>query len=78
MASGVCACLARAATLEGGLSDFLRNTSEGYAVMAGSCVCFFVSLIVGVGVSLCTHRIKSAEGRSQAINMTSQKHKWQF
>ncbi|KAK3802818.1 hypothetical protein RRG08_012330 [Elysia crispata] len=61
MASGVCACLARAATLEGGLSDFLRNTSEGYAVMAGSCVCFFVSLIVGVGVSLCTHRIKSAE-----------------
>ncbi|RUS73380.1 hypothetical protein EGW08_018858 [Elysia chlorotica] len=61
MISGVCACLARAATLEGGLSDFLANTSEGYAVMAGSSVCFFVSLIVGVGVSWCTHRIKTAK-----------------
>ncbi|GFS17378.1 urea-proton symporter DUR3-like [Elysia marginata] len=59
MLSGVCACLLRAASLEGGLTLFLKNTSEGYAVMAGSCVCFFVSLFVCVGVSWFTHRIQS-------------------
>ncbi|GFN93726.1 urea-proton symporter dur3-like [Plakobranchus ocellatus] len=63
MATGICACLARASTLEGGLSNFLANTSEGYAVLAGSCVCFFVSLIVDVGVSFFTHDIKSSADR---------------
>ena len=63
MVAGVLACLTRAASLEGGLADFLANTSEGYAVMAGSCTCFFVSLVVDIAVSLCTHKIKSVAGK---------------
>ena len=55
------ATLIRASTLPGGLGDFLLNTSEGYAVLAGSCTSFFVTLIVTVVVSLCTHNIKSEE-----------------
>ncbi|XP_012934693.1 uncharacterized protein LOC101856080 [Aplysia californica] len=65
LVSGVITCLARASTLEGGLSDFLLNTSEGYSVMAGSCVTFFVSLVLDVVISFCTHRIKSETDADQ-------------
>lgn len=61
MVAGICACLTRAAMLDEGLTLFLVNTSEGYAVMAGSCVCFFVSLVVGMSLSWCTHQIQTEE-----------------
>ena len=58
---GIIAILARASTLPGGLDNFLLNTSEGYTVLAGSCTSFFVTLLITIVVSLCTHSIKTED-----------------
>ena len=47
-----------------GLSEFVRNTSAPYAVLAGGCVSLFGSLLINVVVSLITHNIKTDEDRA--------------
>lgn len=60
LAGGLTANFLVAATYEDGLSQFLRNTSENYAVLAGSCTAFGLSLVLTIVLSLATHKIKSA------------------
>ncbi|GFR91349.1 urea-proton symporter DUR3-like [Elysia marginata] len=58
---GITANLILASTYEGGLGNFLRNTSQDYAVLAGSCTAFGLSLFLTVAVSLFTHKIKNSK-----------------
>ncbi|GFN81677.1 urea-proton symporter dur3-like [Plakobranchus ocellatus] len=56
---GIVANLIVASTFDGGLSQFLANTSQDYAVLAGSCTAFGLSLTLTIIVSLFTHKIKT-------------------
>ncbi|KAK3801516.1 hypothetical protein RRG08_000368, partial [Elysia crispata] len=56
---GLAANLARAASLDGGLWNFLANTVDDTAVLAGAAACLIVSLCVTVVVSLATHKIRT-------------------
>ncbi|GFO39860.1 urea-proton symporter dur3-like [Plakobranchus ocellatus] len=58
---GLATNLIRATILPGGLNNFLANSADGYAVLAGCGVCLVVSLVVTVSVSLATHGIHTAE-----------------
>ncbi|PVD26613.1 hypothetical protein C0Q70_14290 [Pomacea canaliculata] len=58
---GVGATLLKASALPGGLGDFVLNTSDPLTVLVGACVSFFVTLIVTIVVSVCTHAIKSED-----------------
>lgn len=46
---------------EGGLNRFLINTVQDYAILAGTCSSFGVSVIVCILVSLCTHKVKTVD-----------------
>ncbi|XP_076467664.1 uncharacterized protein LOC143298665 [Babylonia areolata] len=61
LAGGVTANLIMASTYEGGLSNFLPNTSQNYAVLAGSCSAFGLSLLLTFVISLFTHNIRSPD-----------------
>ena len=58
---GVAATLATATKYEGGLSNFLKNTVQNYAILAGTCSSFGASLIGCIVVSLLTNKIKSVD-----------------
>lgn len=58
---GVGATLLKASALPGGLGDFVLNTSDPLTVLVGACVSFFVTLIVTIVVSVCTHVIKTED-----------------
>ncbi|XP_033744065.1 LOW QUALITY PROTEIN: uncharacterized protein LOC117329942 [Pecten maximus] len=57
--AGISATLITASTYDGGLSNFVINTSQEYSILAGSCSSFGFSLITCVIVSKCTHKIKT-------------------
>nr|KAG5711633.1 hypothetical protein BaRGS_016815 [Batillaria attramentaria] len=61
LVGGLAANLITAATFEGGLSDFLRNTSENYPVLAGSSTAFGLSLILTFVISLFTHKVRTPD-----------------
>ena len=61
LVGGIAANFIVASTYDGGLANFLPNTSENYAVLAGSCCAFGVSVILTIVLSLLTHRIRSPE-----------------
>ncbi|XP_070197555.1 uncharacterized protein [Littorina saxatilis] len=61
LVAGLIANLSFASTYEGGLGNFLPNTSENYAVLTGSCCAFGFSLVLTFVVSLFTHRIRSSQ-----------------
>ncbi|XP_035829821.1 uncharacterized protein LOC101856160 [Aplysia californica] len=65
MSVGLCASFSRASQLEGGLANFLQNTADGYAVLAGSASCLFGSLLATIVISLATHRIKTPEDEAR-------------
>ncbi|XP_033744067.1 urea-proton symporter DUR3-like [Pecten maximus] len=56
---GVAAMLGAASTYEGGLHNFLLNTSQDYSILAGTCCSFGFSLITCMIVSVFTHKIKT-------------------
>ncbi|KAK3751241.1 hypothetical protein RRG08_023998 [Elysia crispata] len=56
---GIVANLFMASTFEGGLSNFLKNTSQDFAVLAGSTTAFGLSLTLTIVVSLFTNKIKT-------------------
>ncbi|XP_071088112.1 uncharacterized protein [Haliotis cracherodii] len=57
LVGGLTALFSVASTFDGGLSNFLVNTSQNYSVVAGSSASFVVSLLVTIVVSLITHEI---------------------
>ncbi|RUS86831.1 hypothetical protein EGW08_005427 [Elysia chlorotica] len=57
---GIVANLIMASTFEGGLGNFLQNTSQDYAVLAGSSTAFGMSLVLTIAVSLCTNKIRTS------------------
>jgi Na+/proline symporter len=59
LVGGIAANLITASTLEGGLDDFLKNTSKDYPVLAGSTTSFGLSLILTIVVSLLTNKVKN-------------------
>lgn len=61
LVSGVSVNLIFASTLEGGLDEFLLNTSHLYSVLAGCSASLLVSILLTVLVSLCTHSIASKD-----------------
>lgn len=58
---GIAATLATATMYEGGLNNFLINTVQNYAILAGTCSSFGASLIGCIVVSLLTNDIKSVD-----------------
>ena len=58
---GVAATLAAATMYDGGLSNFLINTVQNYAILAGTCSSFGASLIGCIVVSLLTNDIKTVD-----------------
>ncbi|CAG5125292.1 unnamed protein product [Candidula unifasciata] len=58
LVGGITANFITASTFEGGLSDFLKNTSRDYSVLAGSTTSFGLSLVLTIVVSLLTNKIK--------------------
>ncbi|BFZ14483.1 hypothetical protein BsWGS_17522 [Bradybaena similaris] len=56
---GILANLITASTFEGGLGDFLTNTSKDYSVLAGSTASFGLSLILTIVVSMLTNKVKN-------------------
>ncbi|WAQ99645.1 hypothetical protein MAR_024018 [Mya arenaria] len=58
---GVTATLVTASFYEGGLSNFLLNTVQNYAILAGTCSSFGASLLCCIVVSLFTHDIKTVD-----------------
>ncbi|XP_021364375.1 uncharacterized protein LOC110457422 isoform X2 [Mizuhopecten yessoensis] len=56
---GLAAMLGTASTYEGGLNNFLLNTSQDYSILAGSCCSFGFSLVGCMIVSFYTHTIKT-------------------
>ncbi|KAH9519869.1 hypothetical protein Btru_071108 [Bulinus truncatus] len=56
---GITANLITASTFDGGLSNFLANTSHDYSVLAGSTTSFGLSLLLTIMVSLLTNKIRS-------------------
>ncbi|XP_050416686.1 uncharacterized protein LOC126830352 [Patella vulgata] len=57
--AGVSVLLGMASRHEGGLNNFMENTSKYFTVLSGSSTSFNCSLIVTVLVSLLTHKIKT-------------------
>ncbi|XP_069129197.1 uncharacterized protein [Argopecten irradians] len=57
--AGIAATLITASTYEGGLNNFVVNTSQEYSILAGSGCSFGFSMIVCIIVSLLTHKIES-------------------
>ncbi|XP_046575767.1 uncharacterized protein LOC124283788 [Haliotis rubra] len=57
LAGGLISLFSVASTFDGGLSNFLVNTSQNYSVVAGSSASFLVSLLVTIVLSLFTHKI---------------------
>lgn len=62
---GITATLVAASFYDGGLSNFLRNTVQDYAILAGTCSSFGASLLCCILVSLCTHDIKTVDDENQ-------------
>ncbi|XP_041356757.1 uncharacterized protein LOC121373965 [Gigantopelta aegis] len=62
---GVSATLIVASTFDGGLGNFLANTSQNYSVLAGSSSSFIVSLSVTIIVSLITHKITDQQAENK-------------
>ena len=58
---GIAATLAAATMYEGGLSNFLINTVQNYAILAGTCCSFGASLIGCIVGSLLTNDIKTVD-----------------
>ncbi|KAK0050544.1 urea-proton symporter DUR3-like isoform X1, partial [Biomphalaria pfeifferi] len=56
LAGGITANFITASTYEGGLGNFLRNTSQDYCVLAGSTTSFGLSLLLTIVVSLLTNK----------------------
>ncbi|CAL1534467.1 unnamed protein product [Lymnaea stagnalis] len=59
LVGGITANFIAASTFEGGLGNFLVNTSHDYSVLAGSTTSFGLSLLLTIFVSLLTNKIKS-------------------
>ncbi|OWF45141.1 urea active transporter 1 [Mizuhopecten yessoensis] len=57
--AGIAATLISATRYDGGLSNFVVNTSQEYPILAGSCCSLGVGLIVCIVVSALTHKIKT-------------------
>ncbi|XP_060064863.1 uncharacterized protein LOC132545205 [Ylistrum balloti] len=57
--AGIAATLIAATRYDGGLTNFVVNTSQEYSILAGSCSSFGFSLIVCIIVSSFTHKIKT-------------------
>lgn len=55
----VAGMLITGSTYEGGLNKFWANTAQDYSLLTGMVAGFVVSGILCIGVSLCTHNIKS-------------------
>lgn len=64
LVGGIAANFIVASTFDGGLSNFLPNTSQNYAVLAGSCSAFGLSLVLTIFISLLTHKISSTQDKS--------------
>lgn len=62
---GISATLITASFYEGGLNNFLRNTVQDYAILAGTCSSFGASLLGCIVVSLFTHDIKNIDDENQ-------------
>ncbi|KAK6172351.1 hypothetical protein SNE40_016024 [Patella caerulea] len=58
---GITATLGAATMYEGGLNNFLINTVQDYAILAGTCCSFGVSLIVCMIGSYLTHKIQTKD-----------------
>ena len=58
---GITATLVAASMYDGGLNNFLKNTVENYAILAGTCSSFAASLLGCVLVSLLTNDIKTID-----------------
>ena len=61
MISCLAAMMVMGSTYEGGLSDFFTNTAKDYSLLAGLVAGFVVGGLLCFIVSLCTHKIKTAE-----------------
>ena len=59
LVAGITATLSAATMYEGGLNNFLINTVQDYAILAGTCSSFGFSLGGCIIGSLLTHRIHS-------------------
>ncbi|XP_021364349.1 uncharacterized protein LOC110457411 isoform X2 [Mizuhopecten yessoensis] len=57
--TGIAATLITATRYDGGLSNFVVNTSQEYSILAGSCCSFGISFIVCIVVSALTNKIKT-------------------
>ncbi|XP_059152783.1 uncharacterized protein LOC131938670 [Physella acuta] len=61
LVGGITANFITASTFEGGLGNFLANTSHDYSVLAGSTTAFGLSLLLTIIISLFTNKIKSTK-----------------
>ena len=62
---GITATLVAASFYDGGLNNFLRNTVQDYAILAGTVSSFGASLLGCIIVSLFTHEIKNVDDENQ-------------
>ncbi|KAK3575937.1 hypothetical protein CHS0354_001140 [Potamilus streckersoni] len=62
---GITALLVSATMYEGGLNNFLQNTVQDYAILAGTCSSFGASLIVCLIVSYFTHTIRNKNDENE-------------
>lgn len=60
LVGGVTANFITASTFEGGLGNFLANTSHDYSVLAGSTTAFGLSLLLTIIISLFTNKVGSS------------------
>ncbi|KAH3838852.1 hypothetical protein DPMN_112268 [Dreissena polymorpha] len=58
---GITATLVTASFYDGGLGNFLKNTVQNYAILAGTCSSFGASFLCCILVSIFTHNIKSVD-----------------
>lgn len=61
LAAGIIATLTSATFYQGGLNNFLVNTVQDYAILAGTCSSFGFSLGVSIAGSLLTHKIRTLQ-----------------
>lgn len=62
---GISATLATASTYDGGLKNFLMNTVQDYAILAGTCSSFGASLVCCIVVSIYSHKIHTDDDENQ-------------